>query len=100
MAVVIAGAQEQAVKSAGSRPFSKEELQHFRALSPIDVHAHVFVTDPFISMLKKLNLHILDILVVDDMSPSHSNLNEERNEALSVVLASNGYAALCTSFDP
>ncbi len=100
MAAVIAGAQEQAAKSAGSGPFSKEELQHFRALSPIDVHAHVFVPDPFISMLKKLNLHILDILVVDDMSPSHSDLNQERSEALSVVRASHGYAALCTSFDP
>jgi predicted TIM-barrel fold metal-dependent hydrolase len=51
-------------------------------------------------MLQKLNLHILDILVVDDMSPDHRDLNKQRSEALNVVHASNGFAALCTSFDP
>lgn len=100
IATVISGGQEPTTKKAVNGPFSNEEMQRFRALSPIDVHAHVFAPDPFISMLQKLNLHILDILVVDDMSPSHRDLNKERSEALTVVHASNGYAALCTSFDP
>jgi hypothetical protein len=32
--------------------------------------------------------------------PRHSDLNKQRNKALSVVHASNGYDALCASFDP
>ena len=84
-----------------SGPFSGEELQQFRALGPIDTHTHVFDPDPaFIAMLKKLNLHILDILVVDDMEPGHADLDKERQEAMAVVRASDGYAILCTSFDP
>ena len=83
-----------------SGPFSNEELQRFRAIGPIDTHAHVFAAGPFVEMLEKLNLHILDILVVDDMSPSIRELEPQRSEALAVVRASHGYAALCTSFDP
>lgn len=95
LAAVGAGAQGYV-----SGPFSSEELQRFRALEPIDTHAHVFAAGPFVAMLKRLNLHILDILVVDDMSPAHRDLETQRSEALDVIHASHGYAALCTSFDP
>src|SRR5579863_5229858 len=82
-------------------PFSPRELASFRALGPIDTHTHVFAADPaFITMLKKLNLHILDILVVDDMEPGHSDLDKQRQDATSVVRASDGFVVLCTSFDP
>lgn len=87
-------------QQAVSGPFSQEELQRFRALGPIDTHAHVFAAGSFVEMLEKLNLHILDILVVDDMSVGHRDLDKQRREALSVVHASHGYALLCTSFDP
>jgi predicted TIM-barrel fold metal-dependent hydrolase len=81
-------------------PFSPQELKKFRSLGPIDTHTHVFVADPsFLSMLKNLNLHILDILVVDDMEPGR-DLDSQRRDALAVVHASDGYAVLCTSFDP
>ena len=93
------GGQESSSSQAVNGPFSAPELQRFRALSPIDVHAHVFAPVPFTSMLHKLNLHILDILVVDDMA-GHDDLNKQRSEALSVVQASGGYAVLCTTFDP
>jgi len=82
-------------------PFSAGELQQFRSLSPIDTHAHAFVTDPaFEALLDKLNLHILDILVVSDMEGGHADLEKQRQEAWSVVHASHGFARLCTSFDP
>ncbi|HEY1578542.1 MAG TPA: amidohydrolase family protein [Terracidiphilus sp.] len=81
-------------------PFSNEELPRFRALAPIDTHAHVFAAGPFVTMLEKLNLHILDILVVDDNSPTHRSLEDQRSKALNVVHASHGFAKLCTSFDP
>ena len=100
IAAATAGAQGTAKKVAVSGPFSNDELHRFRALGPIDTHAHVSAAGPFVSMLQKLNLHILDILVVDDMSPTHRDLDKQRSEALSVVHASHGYAALCTSFDP
>ncbi len=82
-------------------PFSSEELQQFRALSPIDTHTHIFTPDPaLMAMLKKLNLHVLDILVVDDMETGHSDLDKQRQDAVAVVRASDGFAKLCTSFDP
>lgn len=84
-----------------SGPFAAEELAKFRVLGAIDTHTHVFGADPsFIAMLQKLNLHILDILVVDDMGPKPRSLDTERREAMSLIRASHGYAILCTSFDP
>jgi len=100
VAVVSMGAKGAAKRAAMSGPFSNEELPRFRALGPIDTHAHVFAAGPFVQMLEKLNLHILDILVVDRMSPTHRDLDTQRKEALNVVHASHGYAVLCTSFDP
>jgi len=92
--------QQPATNQPVSGPFSQAELERFRALAPMDVHAHVFAPDPFVALLKRLNLHILDILVVDDMSPAHRDLKIQRSQALAVVHASDGYAVLCTSFDP
>src|SRR5437763_15783018 len=62
---VIAGnAASQSVHPV-SGPFSSEELKAFREVGAIDTHTHVFAADPaFVAMLKKLNLHILDILFV------------------------------------
>ena len=93
-------AQAPAANQPVRGPFSQDELERFRALAPIDVHAHVFATDPFVPLLKKLNLHILDILVVDDMSIPHRDLATQRKQALAVIHASDGSAVLCTSFDP
>lgn len=82
-------------------PFSSEELPNFRALEPIDTHAHVFAADPaFTAMLKKLNLHILDVLVVNDMTPGHNDLAKLRQEAWEVAHIGEGHVALCTTFDP
>ncbi|UWZ82385.1 amidohydrolase family protein [Occallatibacter riparius] len=94
------GAQQSEHDKIASGPFSTDELQSFRAVEPIDTHAHVFAADGFVALLERLNLHILDILVVDDMSPTHKDLSRQRSEAMDVVRASHGYAALCTSFDP
>jgi predicted TIM-barrel fold metal-dependent hydrolase len=100
IAVASLGGQPPADPQAAKGPFSPQELQRFHALSPVDVHAHVFAPVPFTTLLQKLNLHILDILVVDDMPTGHGDLDKQRSEALGVVQASHGYAVLCTSFDP
>jgi predicted TIM-barrel fold metal-dependent hydrolase len=82
-------------------PFSESELQVFAALEPIDTHTHVFQSAPaFYAMLQKLHMHILDICVDDDHSAFLKNLPLEIKEALEVVRASDGNAALCTTFDP
>lgn len=89
-----------AQQPAANRPFSADELERFRALGAVDVHAHVFAPDRFVNMLEKLNLYIVDILVVDDMSKPRRDLNTQRRQAVRVVPASHGYAKLSTSFDP
>jgi predicted TIM-barrel fold metal-dependent hydrolase len=82
-------------------PFTNQELQEFRALAPIDTHAHVFSADPaFVSMLQRLNLHILDILVVSDMGVGHGDLATQRRKAWAVARTGDGYVSLCTTFDP
>jgi predicted TIM-barrel fold metal-dependent hydrolase len=92
------GADATAVVSGG---FSPQELQAFTALAPIDTHTHVLRTDPaFNAMLDRLNIHLLDIILVDDRNPEVNNLQAERTEALKFIRSSSGRAILCTSFDP
>lgn len=87
--------------NVASGGFSNRELQQFTALDPIDTHTHAYRSDPaFFAMLTRLNLHILDIELVDDRSPELKNLAAETKAAWQVVRNSDGRAALCTTFDP
>ena len=87
--------------SVVSGSFSPQELAAFAALEPIDTHAHVRRVDPqFNAMLDKLNIHLLDIIVVDDQSPEENDLQVERNGAMNFIGSSGGRAVLCTSIDP
>lgn len=75
-------------------------LQGFASVQPIDIHTHVFKVDSsFNEMLERLHLHLLDILVVEDMNPATKALEPQRSDALAVVRASPGHVALCTTFD-
>jgi predicted TIM-barrel fold metal-dependent hydrolase len=76
-------------------------LRAFAAIHPIDVHVHVFKTDPtFQRMLEQLNLKLLDILVTDDTNPNRRHLQPQIDDALALVHSSGGHIALCTTFDP
>jgi predicted TIM-barrel fold metal-dependent hydrolase len=91
--------------SAGSNsvsgPFSDQELREFQAVAPIDAHTHVLASDPaFYTMLDRLNLHVLDIVLVDDTVRAQRDLATESTAAWNAVHGSNGRIALCTSFDP
>ena len=105
-AVACKGPRQEKSAAAGasqaiSGVFSSQELQAFTAVDPIDTHAHVFVNDPaFNAMIKRLNLHLLDIVVVDDQDPKLKDLAAESQEGWAFVHASDGRAAFCTSFDP
>jgi predicted TIM-barrel fold metal-dependent hydrolase len=87
--------------NAISGPFTAQEVPQFAALDPIDTHTHAFQDAPALyAMLKRLNLHTLDITLVDDFNPQLKNLNETRKEAWTVVHHSDGYIAMCSTFDP
>jgi len=76
-------------------------LSAFAAIHPIDVHVHVFKNDPaFHKMLERLNLKLMDILVMDDTNPNRKLLQLQINDALTLVRSSRGHIALSTTFDP
>ncbi len=97
-------ATAQAPTSAGAatRPVPDEAtLRAFAAIHPIDVHVHVFKTDPaFQKMLERLNLKLMDILVMDDTNPHRKQLQQQIDDARALVQASRGHVVLCTTFDP
>ncbi|MHB1856412.1 MAG: amidohydrolase family protein [Acidobacteriaceae bacterium] len=97
-----ASAPSAAASSAPvSGPFTAQELGQFTALGAIDTHSHAFQNAPALyALLKKLNLHTVDILVVDDYDPEQKDLSRERADAWKVVRGSDGYMVLCTTFDP
>ncbi|HEV2273422.1 MAG TPA: amidohydrolase family protein [Acidobacteriaceae bacterium] len=97
---VTAGAQAAAPKPLAS--FAQEELKDFTALDPIDVHTHVYQTDPvFLAMLRKLHVHLLDVVVADlNDNASHRTFEPLKKAAWQFVAASQGHASLSTTVDP
>ena len=90
--------KNQAVAVRG--PFSSGELAQFVALAPIDSHTHVYEVSPALNaLLKRLNLHILDILVDDDTVPECANFKQEAKGAWAAVHAGQGRVALCATFN-
>jgi hypothetical protein len=93
----------QAPYASGAAKSTDDEgaLRAFAAIHPIDVHVHVFKTDPaFQKMLERLNLKLMDILVVDDSNPHRKQLQGQIDAAQALVRSSGGHVALCTTFDP
>ena len=77
------------------------DLAGFTAMAPIDAHAHVYADDPsFAAMLKRLNLRILDICVIDDRDAFSKGLEPQRGDVLKVRRITGGRAAFCTTFSP
>ncbi len=111
LAVAFAGCSKQqpqktAVPASSSStpvsgPFTQQEIQQFAALDPIDTHTHAFQAAPALyAMLKKLNLHTLDITLVDDHDPETKDISRVRKDAWNVVHHSDGYMAFCSTLDP
>jgi len=87
--------------AAAQRVDEEGALRAFAAIHPIDVHVHVFKTDPaFQKMLERLTLKLMDILVTDDTNPHRKHLQQQIDDAEALVRASGGHVALCTTFDP
>jgi len=51
-------------------------------------------------MLERLNLKLLNILVMDDSNPHRKQLQRQIDDAQALVQSSRGHVALCTTFDP
>lgn len=76
------------------------DLTAFSALAPIDAHAHVFKNDPaFIEMLKRLNLHIMDVCVVDKHDRGYEEAGSQNQRAREIMHSTNGRSAWCSTFD-
>jgi len=77
------------------------DLVSFSALAPIDAHVHLYKDDPaFGVLLKRLNLRVLDIAVIDDRDPYGKGLEPQRSDVLKVVHVTAGRALFCTTFSP
>ncbi|MGA2338062.1 MAG: hypothetical protein ABSG08_22015 [Terriglobales bacterium] len=89
--------QAPASAFALAKPADEEgALRAFAAIHPIDVHVHVFKTDPaFQKMLEGLNVKLLNILVMDDTLPYRKQLRPQIDDALALVRSSRGHIALC-----
>lgn len=86
---------------ASDKALQTAELKALSALQPIDAHTHFLVTDPAITrMLVRWNLHVMDILVVDDKDSVRGKLDVQRAKAFAFVHSAPGHVALCTTFDP
>jgi predicted TIM-barrel fold metal-dependent hydrolase len=80
---------------------SEQALKALAALHPIDVHVHVFKTEPvFQAFLERSNLTLLNILVMDDTLSYRKELAPQVADALALMRSSHGHIAFCTTFDP
>jgi predicted TIM-barrel fold metal-dependent hydrolase len=88
---------------AGAKPAdaAAADFANFAAVAPIDAHTHVYQDSPlFAAMLKRYNLRVLDICVIDDRDPFFKGLEPQRSDALKVRAGTGGRAAFCTTFSP
>ena len=77
------------------------DLTGFAALAPIDAHIHIYKDDPaFVSLLQRLNLRLLNVLVIDDRDPYAKAIEPQRGDALKVARSTGGRAVICTTFSP
>lgn len=100
--LVMAGALRTDSRSeAKPGPTSDADLAGFSALAPIDIHAHVFSSDPaFPAFLKRLNLHILNVCVVSQHGRGYDEATKPNQTAREILHSTGGGAAWCSTFDP
>jgi predicted TIM-barrel fold metal-dependent hydrolase len=90
-----------AAPAPSEQALTEMALKSFAALDPIDVHVHVFKTDPaFQALLERLHVKLVNILVMDDTLSYRKQLQPQVGDALALVRSSHGHVALCTTFDP
>jgi hypothetical protein len=96
-----------AVLLLSSRPEARSEsspagdVASFSAIAPIDVHAHVFANNAaVVALLKRLNVHILNICVVTQHGRGYDEAAPLNRTAREFRQSSEGREAWCSTFDP
>lgn len=90
-----------AMGQANVLPSASSDLSRFSALSPIDIHAHVFIDTPvFAEFQRRLNLRILNICVVSQHGRGYDEAAEPNRTAREIMQSTGGRAAWCSTFDP
>jgi predicted TIM-barrel fold metal-dependent hydrolase len=88
-------------RPAAKETSSEQALNFLAALQPIDVHVHIFKSDPsFQKFFEATRLTLVNILVMDDTLPYRKELQPQITDALNLAHSSNGHIFLCTTFDP
>src|ERR1019366_9070433 len=78
LTVAIISQRSHAASAPTEHTSTEQALKSFAALDPIDVHVHVFKTDPaFQALLERLHLKLLNILVMDDTLPYRKQLQPQ-----------------------
>jgi predicted TIM-barrel fold metal-dependent hydrolase len=97
LAALVCASQTQPSAEKNDAP----ALSALAAFHPIDAHVHVFKNAPaFQSMLERLNLKLLNILVMDDTLAYRKELQPQVDDGFALVQSSHRHVALCTTFDP
>jgi hypothetical protein len=79
----------------------EQALNALAKLQPIDVHVHMFKSDPaFQAFFDGVHMALVNILVMDDTLPYRKELQTQITDALNLVRSSKGHIFLCTTFDP
>ena len=99
--IALSSSAQTSTSAPGTAASRERTLGAFAAIHPIDVHVHVFKTDPaFQKLLEGLNLKVMNILVMDDTESFRKQLQPQIDDALQLVRSSRGHVVLCTTFDP
>lgn len=90
------------VPNSMSGPSGKHTFpKSFVEIHLIDAHVHVYKDDPALGeLLSQLDLHLLDILLIDDRYKFYKELEPQLSDVLSVANKHPGRVALCTTFSP
>ena len=103
LAAILKFSRASLAKQAAPAPANSQSalLRGFAEMDPIDSHTHVYGDNPaFNAFLKRLNLHLVDICVLDDRDPFFKALKPQLRGVLEVIHGSGGHASLCTTFSP
>jgi len=104
LTLMLASAWKASVAAQDSGSSASDEsalLKGFADIQPIDTHIHVYKDAPELdALIEHLNLHALNICVIDDRDPDYKGLEPQRSEVLKVRQDTHGRAAFCTTFSP
>ena len=87
-------------RPAATETSDEQVLISLAALKPIDVHVHIFKSDPaFQAFFERARMTLVNILVMDDTLPYRKELQPQVTDALNLAHSSKGHIFLCTTFD-